>query len=403
MIRALHVLIALAGLVPGIALAQTYTLHPQDRLLIRVVAWDFETTEQMAWEKLSGEYTITPEGQLLLPLAGPLDAAGLSLAQISTAAADMLRRAAGMGDTLHVSVELVASAPIYVMGAAQTRGAVAFRPGLTARQALALAGDIYRVPETADTARAVTLTGDVLASEDRMRRLRHEYDLVQAELAALAGDAPPADPIPPADDVQASLLQAGRASRDTRAASLDDLQDLLTSKIDSLSQQMVLRDGQIAAVGRDLQDLQSLNDKGLAANARVTALATSLTDLEARRLELESTLLLTQQQLNQAERDRGTIGFDARADLLGRLNNLQADIAAEGFRLSGARQSLMQAQLDQGIAALPGQPAPQPEFTIIRTGPDGTRTLPATADTPLVPGDTLEVSLPNMDQLASRP
>lgn len=400
-------LLALCALMPIAARAEPYRLHPQDRLLIRVLTWDFSQGGQMALDKLSGEYTITPEGQLQLPLAGSLDAAGQSLAELSDAASDMLRRAAGMQDALHVSVELVSSAPVYVMGAVQTRGAVNFRPGLTARQALALAGDVYRVPTGTDAMRGVTVTGDVLAAEDRVRRLRHEETLVRAELDTLSAEDG-ADPAPPdpataladADgDVQARLMDADRESRRTRALSLQSLQDLLNSKIDRLDQQMILRDEHIETVSRDLQDVQSLKDKGLAANARVTALSTSLNDLEARRLELETTLLLTEQQLNQAERDSGTIEFDALTRLLLRLGELQSEIAAEEIQLSIARQVQVQMLIGRGLA--PAQNVvPEPAFTIVRSGVGNMR---ATPDTLLAPGDTLEITVPDLDQIAAGP
>lgn len=399
--------VGLSMLVPMAAPADPYRLHPQDRLLIRVLTWEFSQSAQMSLDKVSGEYTITPEGQLQLPLAGPVHAAGQSLAELSVAASDMLRRAAGMQDPLHVSVELVSSAPVYVMGAVQTRGAVVFRPGLTARQALALAGDLYRVTAANDMMRSVAVTGDVLASEDKLRRLRHEEGLVKAELDALSAqtslDPAPADP-PAAGaaddgDVQARLLKADRESRRTRAASLQDLQDLLTSKIDRLDQQMTLRDEQIGTVSRDLQDIQSLKDKGLAANARVTALSTSLNDLEARRLELETTLLLTEQQLNQAERDSGTIEFDALTRLLLRLGELQSEIAREEISLSTARQLQVQMLIGQGTGPS-DDPVARPVFTIIRPGAGHLRVSP---DALLAPGDTLEVTLPAMDQIAAGP
>lgn len=398
-------LAGLLSLVPLAGHAEAYRLHAQDRLLIRMLTWEFNQSNQVAWDKLSGEYSITPEGQLLLPLAGPIDVAGMTVSELSQAASELLRRAVGMDEPIKLSVELMSSIPVFVMGAVQTRGAVEFHPGLTARQALALAGDMYRLPATNDAMRAVALTGDVLAGEDRLRRLRHEETLVRDELATLSDrQAQPADPVPMSadSDVQTRLLEADREGRRTRAASLASLEDLLVSKIDRLKQQMVLRDQQIATATGDLRDVESLKDKGLAANARVTALSTNLNDLEAKRLELETTLLLTEQQLNQAQRDSGTIQSDALTQLLQRLSELQAEIPAEEIKLSTARQLQTQTLMGEGTQAQDDAATP-PVFTVIRTSADGTVRIRVQPDAALSPGDTLEVTLPTLQQIATSP
>ena len=48
----------------GPAGAEPYRLHAQDRLLVRVVAWDFATNGVTDWAGVSGEYLIGSDGTL---------------------------------------------------------------------------------------------------------------------------------------------------------------------------------------------------------------------------------------------------------------------------------------------------------------------------------------------------
>lgn len=375
------------------ALAQEpYRLHPQDRLLIRVMTWDFRQNSMTGWEGLSGEYTISPEGDLHLPLAGALPAVGLTQAELADAVSDLLRRRAGLDDPPQLSVELAGSLPIFVLGAVENRGAVAFHPGLTARQALALAGGIFRAPQSADIVRGIMLSGEATEAEDRLRWLRTEEERIRAELAALeSGDVPPALGVAPGD-VQAQLQDADRHARQVRLDSYNDLQVVLRERADRLNQQIALRDEQIISTRQELADITSLNERGLAVNARVTSLTTALNDLEAKRLELETAMLLLDEQLNQAQRDSSTITTDAVADRLLRLTELESEISAAEIRERTARAQFAAMMDLSGSESEDVLTETDLIFIITR---DAVRTE-AKPDALLQPGDTLDIVPPTV-------
>lgn len=360
------------------ALAEPYRLHAQDRLLIRVPVWDFSQGDMTGWQSLSGEYRVGDDGKLQLPLAGVVEAEGRTLLELRDALSDRLRLGAGLEREPELSVELAGSLPIYVLGAVETRGAVDFRPGMTARQAMALAGGPQRA--TADPLRMIALAGDMREADSTVARLRAEMRLVQSDLALLDKAAP----LAPGDGLHSDLQAAAAQARQARIASLDSLEALLRDKIRRMQQQMVLRDQQVVDYGRELAATESLKDRGLAANARVTALATTVNDLESRRIDLETTLLTAQQQLNETARDRTAITDDARTERLNRLAELRGQIATAEIRLETARNAHA-AAADTGA----GKQAMLPEYAITRDGQTG----PATADTALAPGDTLEIRL----------
>lgn len=367
------VILALCFAAP--TLAEPYRLHSQDRLLIRVLVWDFSQGNMTGWQSLSGEYSIGDDGNLQLPLAGVIAAEGQTVLDLRESISDRLRLSAGLERQPELSVELVGGLPVYVLGAVETRGAVDFRPGMTARQAMALAGGPQRV--AADPLRMIALAGELRAADADLARLQADLRLVESDLALLDGAQAQA----PGDALHVRLQDADHQARRARIASLDGMESLLRDKIQRMDRQMVLRGQQLTDYGRELAAAESLQDRGLAANARVTALATTVNDLESRRLDLETMLLTAQQQLNETARDRTAITDDARSAALARMADLRGQIELARIRLDNARAAHDAAA---GVGDLM-----RPEFTITRDGQTG----PSGADAMLEPGDTLEIRL----------
>ncbi|WBU58429.1 polysaccharide biosynthesis/export family protein [Paracoccus sediminicola] len=380
------------------ATAEPYRLHAQDRLMVRVLTWDFRLNSLSGWQGLSGEYSISPEGNLHLPLAGTLAAEGLTQAELSDAAGELLRRRAGLDEQPMLSIELVSSLPVYVLGSVETRGAVSYRPGLTARQALSLAGGLFRAPAAQNIARTIVLSGEITEAQSQLRALRDEQARIQQELAELE-NAPFAAPqdVTRSDDVQSRLQEAEREARQVRLDSYSDLAVVLGEKADRLNQQLVLRDEQIAATREELASITSLNERGLAVNARVTSLSSALSELEAKRLEIETALLLLDEQRNQAARDRDTITTDAIASRLARLVQLEPDIANAEIGLSTA-QSQLQVEMGVVMSDEDETAEPLPVFTLTRGGQE--QEVSPSAE--LHPGDTLEITtrLPENTELS---
>ena len=97
---------------------------------------------------------VLPDGQISLPLAGSIRAAGRTLAQVQADLASRLAPNFATAPTVYVTLNALAerapagpaAAPrtidIYVLGAANTPGKVDVKPGATLLQALAQAGGV---------------------------------------------------------------------------------------------------------------------------------------------------------------------------------------------------------------------------------------------------------------------
>ncbi len=108
--------------------ATAYRLAPGDRLRITV----------FGEEALSGEYGLTPAGNVAFPLIGSVAAAGLSVEALQAAIGTRL--AAGYLKDPRVSAEVIAYRPYYILGEVGRPGAFPFAIGLTVDQAVAAAG-----------------------------------------------------------------------------------------------------------------------------------------------------------------------------------------------------------------------------------------------------------------------
>jgi len=103
-------------------------LQPGDKIRINVYG---ENT-------LSGEYEIDQSGQLSLPLAGTIDAVGLTQAELEQALAKKFR--SEYLKNPKVTVTIATLRPFYMMGEVTKPGEYAYKSGLNILTALAIAG-----------------------------------------------------------------------------------------------------------------------------------------------------------------------------------------------------------------------------------------------------------------------
>jgi exopolysaccharide production protein ExoF len=111
-----------------------YRLGVSDRLKIKV----------QEWPDLTGEYAVTSDGSISLPLVGGIDAAGHSIKELAREISDRLQQRTGGTERPFAAVEIVQFRPYSIVGDVQKPGEYPFRPGLTVLQAIGAAGGYYR-------------------------------------------------------------------------------------------------------------------------------------------------------------------------------------------------------------------------------------------------------------------
>jgi polysaccharide export outer membrane protein len=118
------------------ASAASYVLGPNDRIRLKVYGES----------DITGEYEIDSSGHVSIPLAGHLEAAGLTTRQLERSITSALSK--GIVRDPRVNVEIALYRPYYILGEVKKSGEYPYRLGLTVMDAVASAGGFtYRANE----------------------------------------------------------------------------------------------------------------------------------------------------------------------------------------------------------------------------------------------------------------
>ncbi|MEO1109798.1 MAG: polysaccharide biosynthesis/export family protein [Pseudomonadota bacterium] len=372
--------------------AEGYRLLPQDRLSLKAMRWDADSTTYLSWTGVTGEYTITGDGDLMIPLVGQVEAEGHTPAELAAALELKFRRQIGMVEPPRIALEVIGHLPVYVLGDVNSPGAYDFHVGMTAQQILALAGGPIRPPiqlATGNDIQVLRMGGEIRLLATQIDELEQQRQRLIADLNVLESDDEGADLTNAPEGLEGEILQATLAAREGQGERIRDLQALLKEQIESLTQQLELRDTQIANVSKELENLNSLREKGLTASNRVTAMTNALNDLESKRLDQEVALLVARQDLNRAQRDELQLDDTARSDALVQLNQVESQLASLKTRLQTA--STLHGELAAAGYLSEDDIASETTIEFIVTRGGNTQTQRVKGTDPVQPGDTIEV------------
>jgi polysaccharide export outer membrane protein len=116
--------------------AESYVLGPNDRVRLKVYGEP----------DIAGEYEVDNNGNVSIPLAGHVRAAGLTTRQLERSIASALSK--GIVRDPRVNVEIALYRPYYILGEVKKGGEYPYRLGLTVMDAVASAGGFtYRANE----------------------------------------------------------------------------------------------------------------------------------------------------------------------------------------------------------------------------------------------------------------
>jgi polysaccharide export outer membrane protein len=134
--------------------------------LLHIIVWDNKELEQ--------EVAVRPDGKISFPLAGELQASGLTVAQFSSALSEKLARSV-RNPNVSVMVKEIRSFRVYFVGKVAKPGVYPIKAGTPFLQALTLAGG---ATEGADLPAAYIIRGDTKVPVD-LRRLIQDGDLTR--------------------------------------------------------------------------------------------------------------------------------------------------------------------------------------------------------------------------------
>ena len=370
--------------------------------------------------ELQRRVPVKSNGTISFPLLGTLFVAGLPSSEVEAniqagLATKIFRQRTPDGRENAVAIEpdevtavVVQYRPIYVNGDVSKPGEQAFRPSMTARQAIALSGgyDILRL----------RMENPILLSAD----LRGEYELLWTEFAkerARAsrlnielGDNDTLDqklladvPISPSRkaeivSVEAEYLRTDQADYEREKAFLQHSIEQGNEQIKVLSEQNAKEEQGVQADVEELQRINELFGKGSLPSPRVTDARRSVLLSSTRKLQTAAQLMQVKKQQDDIARQLERIDDLRKIKLLGDLQDARTKLGQLRAKLQSVGEKLLYTAARSQV--LRGNEL-RPQLTVVRSGKNGPERMTVDQDSELQPGDVVEVTL-RLDDTAGK-
>jgi polysaccharide export outer membrane protein len=390
------------------AAAAAYKIQPGDVIEIAVVGLpDFHYKS-----------VVNRDGTAVLPMIAPVKLAGLDLPAAQALVKDQLsqklyqqRGPDGREIVTAISPDAVLLTiaeyrPVYLNGDVTRPGEQAYRPGLTVRQAVSLAGgyEIMRFRAENPFLKSADLRNDYQTQWIQYVREQARIWRLRTELAAASGKDGPTGSLEQLTDAPLAKQQLEEQRRITRqqleletnryAAErtfLENAVKVANEQIALLTDRRAKDNENSTADGADYKRLRDLSDRGVVPMNRLS---------EARRLflysatqALQTTVQLTNitRERDEAQRQIGRFTEKRRAEILNELGEATAQVAEIRSRLQSVSEKItytgiIRSQLVRGSGA-------KPTITITHAAASGGGKEVASEESLVQPGDTIEVAL----------
>ncbi len=391
-------LLASLLMVSPVAAAEGYRLQAGDAI-------DFTL---MGTTPLERRIMIGQDGRISIPMGGAFQAAGLTIDELRDAVVDRLKAVSypagvdAQGSTVWnviypeaVLVEVGEYRPVYVAGDVLTPSSQPFRSGLTVAQAVAVAGgpSVFRSRQDHSIDRA-GLEEEEIAARTAALRSGLQMARIQAELDGK--DKPDfsrlsAEGVDPALAAQLRSLELGQfeARRDDRAKARKNLEANIVStqtRLDFLKQSQLNLEAEARNYEDEVKRVEALLRKGLTAIDRLTTAQRGAFLVSTRSLDTSATVAEVERELRDLKLALVKLDDDARLNNLAALQTTSAEAAQAQAKIEALRRK---ARVVSGVGMGEGAVG----YVIARgSGTDLSRSQ-AEADTPLQPGDLVEVDL----------
>jgi chromosome segregation ATPase len=309
---------------------------------------------------------------------------------------------AGAGRTPRVSVDVEQYAMVYVAGEVEAPNAYTYSPGLTVLKAVTLAGGISRVEPALGQERnfyAARSAATVLSKE--LQFLKERRDRLAAEVAR--GDISLPDNSSDLESVsefragEAAIYEARNELFVQKLAFIERAEAALSEAIGVLEQKLATNNEQLRVAREELRREEDMVERGLAPRTRLFSQVRYVGEVESRLLDIERSILSTQQSLRDVEEDRIVLESSQAETAATELQEVTARIVQAEAKLDG-EYALMSAALGDEVTleSLNARSVGTPEFWVTRSRSGETGHFQAQSDTAILPGDVIEVKFPDI-------
>jgi polysaccharide export outer membrane protein len=362
--------------------------------------------------ELRAHTRVNMDGDISFPLLGEVHAVGLTASQlrdkVQNLLAEQVQQHHPSGPTLplqrggvnEVTVEITEYRPIYIQGDVAHSSEQAFRPGMTVRQAILLAGGYAaaRGHSNATTSappnsqvESAGLWVDFAQETARIWRLESELaDQSDGERPQMRSVPLATDLLSKIVDADADILRTDRANYNREVSQIRLAAKDTELQVDLLTDQIRKQKAELDTDTLDLSKLRQLSEKSLVTMDRISA--------QRHQVFLTTTQFLqSSSQLAELRKERGDL--DLRLDKLtgDRHITLVRELQDANIKLALVRERLQAAGEKPVSADKRGQSAEDVPLTatvsIVRNENQASTTIDANEDSTLLPGDVVRVSL----------
>jgi polysaccharide export outer membrane protein len=390
--------IAAVGVVSTIDAAASAPLLPNTKIRLTIVQWMPTKGVYENWATVSGEYTVSNEGVISVPLLGIIVVGNKDETALASDIAQKLKEKVGLIAEPAATIEILGFPSIYVVGDVAKPGEYQFHPGLNILQALAMSGGEMRPQGTLQTSLDVTrIVGDLKEIDDSIIRVEARIERLEAEMAGtttlqLDQKDNNSDPFKTAIYKQEEAIFTARANEVGRQAkSISELRDLLSEEIAVLQQKTTNSDANIKSVQRQLTSVIALVERGAVVPTRQAEVERTLRDFQTDKLDLAVSIMRARQGITQATRDLEGLYDRRHTEVATELQSERAALAQLKFKRETNQQLLYRNLSSVGPSKLDEKP--MLKFIIVRRTQGKDSELDASETTAMVPGDVLKVTL----------
>ncbi|WP_291990593.1 polysaccharide biosynthesis/export family protein, partial [Luteitalea sp.] len=362
--------------------------------------------------ELQRRVAIKVDGHISFPLLGNLAVAGLSPSQLQAAVQAALatkvfqhRMPDGRDITIPLAMDAVTASvveyrPIYVDGDVSKAGEFPYRPLMTVRQALALAGglDPLRVRLNNPYFESADLRADHAASwvefakeQARVARIKVELGHAQSLDARALMQAPvPQSILTEIVQVETEQLTVRLSDHERQKAFLRRAIQQGDEQIRVLTEQQQKEEQGTRADAEELQKVLELYGKGSLPSPRVTDARRAVLLSATRKLQTASQLMQVTQQQEELVRQMEKLDDLRKIDLLKELQDTLVRVAVLGAKLQGIGEKLRYTSVRS--QRLRGSDL-KSEIVVVRKNAERPQRVSVDEDYVLEPGDVVEVTL----------
>lgn len=404
-----------AGALPAAADEEVYKLGPQDKLQLRVYEWRAPIDKVFEWKAFNDTFTVSPSGEILLPLIGKVVAEGRTTEELAKVIGQEIMQRMKLGEAPEVALEVAQYRPFFITGSVSKPGAYPYVPGMTILQALSIAGGLPRPGDTG----LLRLGREVISGRGSVKQLAQQINALLARKARLKAEQEKADKISfPAellarksDEATARLIEqeeiifkARRTALTTQVATLKRLKDYLVQEVQSLEKQVKLKQSELSIVEHELGNVMSLVKKGLSVSSRQFALERLAAQLSSEKLRLETALLKAKQEISRTDVSIEEAQNKNAIEVASLLRTTEAELEQTLGQYDTQEKLLYESEITVPrllSARRSKSKKTEPKYSIVRNIDGRSREISATELTPVQPGDTIKVELPLPDDLSS--